>query len=139
MNSAKKQMFNGLGWIFFGLGTIGAFLPLLPTTPFILLAAYFFSKGSPRIYNWLINLKYFGPRIKDWNQHGAIDTKSKIIASILMAVILGTFMWATAYELWLKWALALVLTSVAIFINTRPSRTQVSQKVESYSNSGSAY
>lgn len=121
MKLFKKHIFNLLGWISFGLGSLGVFLPILPTTPLILLAAYFFSKGSPKFYNWLINLKYFGKKIKDWNEYGVIDRKSKILASVLLILILGAFIFYTERPTWVKALLGVIFTGVMIFINTRPS------------------
>lgn len=122
MKLLKTQLFNIFGGFFFLLGIVGAFLPILPTTPFILLASYFFSKGSPKFHNWLLNLKYFGPKIRNWENHGAIDKKSKIIASILLISILSYFVFVTDRELWLKFLLGIILLLVGIFINTRPNK-----------------
>lgn len=68
------------------LGTIGIFLPLLPTTPFILLAATCFAKSSQRFHKYLINNKYFGPIIEDWQEKRRIPYKAKVIMSISMLV-----------------------------------------------------
>jgi uncharacterized membrane protein YbaN (DUF454 family) len=121
MKTVNRQLFNALGWICFILGFIGAFLPLLPTTPFILLASYFFSKGSPRFHNWLINLKYFGGRIKNWEEHRTIDLKSKIISSALMLTILAYYIFQTSYDTWQKGLVSTTFFLVLLFINTRPS------------------
>ncbi|MGB0901076.1 YbaN family protein, partial [Halocynthiibacter sp.] len=61
------------GLLSFILGLIGAFLPLLPTVPLMLLATFCFSKSSERLHNWLINHPRFGPAIADWNDHGSIS------------------------------------------------------------------
>lgn len=82
--------FNKGWWFIAGisalaLGTIGAFLPVLPTTPLIILAAFCFSKSSPRLQAWLENTKTFGPLIKDWRETGAIAPKYKFMAVSMMA------------------------------------------------------
>lgn len=76
-----------------GLGTLGIFLPLLPTVPFYLLAAYGFSKSSARIHNWLINHKVFGPDIQNWNQNRVIHRRAKLmaVAGMTGSVILAYF------------------------------------------------
>ena len=75
-----------------GLGTLGIFLPLLPTVPFYLLAAYAFSKSSTRIYNWMLNHKVFGPDIRNWNENRIIHRRAKLMASAgMVAAVLLTY------------------------------------------------
>ena len=78
-------------WLIIGLlslvlGTIGIFLPLLPTVPFYLLAAFSFSKSSERLHNWLLNHKMFGPDIRNWNENHIIRRPAKLMALGGMAV-----------------------------------------------------
>ena len=82
----KKYIYLSLGFIFLGLGCIGLVLPLMPTTPFILLTAWFFSRSSKKFENWLMNHKIFGPIIINWQEHRAIDRNSKIY-SVIMIII----------------------------------------------------
>ena len=97
------------------MGLIGIALPLLPTTPFLLLAAICFSKGSEQIYCWLINHPTLGPSIINWREKRAITRRSKIIATVSMLVLLvitplvGAPWWAAAAQ-------GAVLTVVAIFL-----------------------
>ncbi len=86
-----KQIYIFLGGLFLVIGVIGAFLPLLPTTPFLLLAGFFFSKGSDKFHQWLLNHKHFGPPIHDWNEHGIIRLKHKILATSML-IISASFM-----------------------------------------------
>ena len=74
-------------WLFVGLvslslGFVGVFLPLLPTTPFLLLAAYGFARSSDRLHRWLLAHPVFGPMIENWQQHRAIARSSKIAATV---------------------------------------------------------
>jgi uncharacterized protein len=69
-----------LGLLSLGLGTVGAFLPLLPTVPFLLLAAYSFSKSSERLHYWLINHRVLGPPIIAWRDGGVIGPRAKFMA-----------------------------------------------------------
>ena len=84
-----------LGGSSLGLGVLGIFLPLLPTVPFLLLAAYAFSHSSDKMHNWLINHDIFGPDIKSWNENRVIRRRAKLMAiaamagSIILALILG--------------------------------------------------
>ena len=77
----------GLGSV--GLAVLGAFLPLLPTTPFLLLAAACFARASPRFYNWLLNNRTFGPLLAEWREHRAIPYRTKWSAIGLMGATLS--------------------------------------------------
>ena len=68
------------------LGAIGVVLPLLPTVPFVILAAYCFGRSDPRIERWLLEHPQFGPSIQNWRRHGAISRKGKIAATLAFAV-----------------------------------------------------
>ena len=89
----KKKIFTFLGFLFLGFGIIGTFLPIIPTVPFILVAAYFFEKSSEKFYNWLLNNKYFGEHLKDYRINKGITKKNKIIAiaSTIFGMTLGMF------------------------------------------------
>lgn len=108
-----------LGLISFSLGVIGAFLPLLPTVPFMLLAAFLFSKSSERLHNWLITHPVFGPSISDWQQNGAITRRIKLYSTVS---IVATFGLSLAFGL--KPIILIIqgitLLCVSVFIWTRP-------------------
>ncbi|MEM1160041.1 MAG: YbaN family protein, partial [Pseudomonadota bacterium] len=71
-----KILWTLAGWAAFGLGLLGAALPLLPTVPFMLLAAFCFARGSERFHRWLMNHPRFGPGIRDWQAHRAISRRA---------------------------------------------------------------
>lgn len=81
-----KTFYHILGFIALGLGVIGAFLPIMPTTCFILLAAWCFSKSSDRWHHWLLSHKLFGPALQQWQQSRCIPYKAKLIATISMLI-----------------------------------------------------
>ncbi len=114
-------------WLLFGLvalflGILGVFLPLLPTTPFILLAAFAFSKSSKRLHSWLLNHKLFGPLIRDWETYGIIRTKVKWLATTSMLVLVSYPLIFLTFPLWLKGIVVLSICCVLTFIWTRPSQ-----------------
>ena len=93
----SKILYNVAGCICVGLGFLGLFLPLLPTTPFLLLAAFCFSKGSKRLHSWLVEHPRMGPIISDWNARRVIRPRVKAAATITLVLIMvpgiafGTF------------------------------------------------
>lgn len=101
------------------LGVIGAFLPILPTVPFLLVAAFGFARSSPRFHDWLLSHPIYGPPIRDWREAGAIGRRAKWLATVSIAtafippILLG-------FPLWLVGLQAAVLICVLIFIWTRP-------------------
>lgn len=108
------------GWVSLILGCIGIILPLLPTTPFILLAAYCFSRSSERLHQWLTTHPQMGPLIQDWQQDGSICKTAKTKATVL---IVGTFAVTFAVVnvgLMLTGLILLMGISVLSFIWTRP-------------------
>lgn len=116
-----KTLLIILGWVCVALGFMGAFLPVLPTTPFLLLAAYFFSKSSPRFHRWLIELPYFGEIIQDWNQNKVIRPKAKMMAISAIVIIFSATLYFTNIHLGLKFMLVIIALSCAAFILTRKS------------------
>ena len=112
-------------WIIAGListviGVIGIFLPLLPTVPLLLLAAFCFARGSERLHHWLITHPKLGPPIQDWQKRGAIGLKAKKLAtlSVILAFGISLVLGVPTYALILQ---AIVLSCVMVFIWTRPS------------------
>lgn len=108
-----------VGAVATGFGVAGIFLPLLPTTPFLLLASFAFARGSPRLHAWLIAHPRLGPVILEWRRHGAIRRRVKVLALAMMALSLAVT-WAMGFAAWIVGSQALVLAAVAAFIVTRP-------------------
>lgn len=79
-----RSLWVAAGWIFLALGTIGIFLPVLPTTPFLLLTAACFARGSKRFYAWLLSNRLFGRYIRDWREHRSLPLKTKVMILILL-------------------------------------------------------
>ncbi|MGE5153139.1 MAG: YbaN family protein [Bdellovibrio bacteriovorus] len=111
-----------LGWLALALGLIGIFVPLLPTTPFVLLAAFLFSKGSERLHRWLLEHKRFGRYVRDWEREQVIPPVGKYASTLFMVPSVG-FVVLTR-DLPIALSLGMVATVVAVlgFIWSRPSR-----------------
>ncbi len=84
-----RLVFLALGTLFMALGIAGVFLPVLPTTPFMLLAAACYARASTRFYSWLLNNRLFGPAILEWRRYRSIPYRVKWSAIILMGLTLG--------------------------------------------------
>ena len=108
------------GWLSFALGLAGVVLPLLPTVPFMLLAAFCFARGSERFHDWLVNHPRFGPAIRDWRDTRSISRKGKIWATVGIVLAFGMSL-ALGVRPTILIVQAVVLTGVLTFILTRPS------------------
>jgi uncharacterized membrane protein YbaN (DUF454 family) len=107
------------GAVALALGVIGMFLPLLPTVPFLLLAAICFARSSTRLHDWLLAHPTFGPPIKDWQRRGAIRRRTKWVSSVSILAAFGISIALDVSPVVLM-IQAVTLIGVAIFIWTRP-------------------
>ena len=114
-----RALWLTLGLISTACGIAGAVLPLVPTTPFLLLATYAFAQSSPRLHTWLVTHPRLGPPIADWNAHGAISRRAKMSAIAVMAAtfLVSAIAGVSGTVLLIQ---AVVLCGAAAFILTRP-------------------
>lgn len=84
-----RLLFAGLGTVFTLLGVLGIFLPVLPTTPFLLLAAACYARSSQRVYHWLLQHPHFGPLIREWREYRSMPYRAKRTALLLIALSFG--------------------------------------------------
>lgn len=115
-----KAVWLVLGLICVGLGLLGVVLPLLPTVPFILAAAFCFARSSERLHTWLMTHPTFGPLIENWEQNGAIGPRAKKLATVSIAAVFG-FSWVLGASSTVITIQVVVLSCVLIFIWTRPN------------------
>jgi uncharacterized protein len=108
-----------VGGLAVALAAAGVVLPLLPTTPFLLVAAYAFARSSPRLHAWLTAHPLFGPLIENWRRYGAISRRAKIIAVAGMAGVFAVSVGMGANR-WVLAIQALVILGSASFILSRP-------------------
>ena len=119
---AYKQLLLIAGWVSVVLGVIGALLPVVPTTPFLILAAYCFSKSSPRIHSWLTGLPYFGSAIIDWEANKVIRPRAKALAIGIIVIVFSASIFLTHMHIGLKIMLVMIAIACISFIATRKSK-----------------
>jgi len=105
-----------VGTIAVGLGIVGVFVPLLPTTPFLLLAAACFVRSSERLYIWLIHHKWFGDYIRHYREHKAITLRAKIVTLVLLWGVIGYTAFGIVTAWWVRALLGIIAVGVAIHI-----------------------
>ncbi len=125
-SSHYRFLWIGLGFFSLALGVIGIPLPLLPTTPFVILAAYFFAKGSPRYHRWLQYHKWFGPMVREWEDHGAINPRAKLMATVMIAIAISfpLFVYNERVPDGAKIATVILATTGWLYVITRPNGPQ---------------
>jgi len=117
-----RYLMAGLGVLCLALGVIGAFLPVMPTTIFLLMALWCFSRSSARMQRWLYDHPALGRRLRDWHRHRVIPTPAKVLALISMAASLGITALLFAPDPLTPILVAALLLPAALFILSRPSR-----------------
>jgi uncharacterized protein len=116
-----RPFYLSIGWLSVALGVLGIVIPLFPTTPFLLVAVWAFSKSSPEMAEKLRNNRYAGAYIRDWQDNGVIPIQAKVAAVSMMAAVVAYLHWGTESPLWVVVVVAAVLLGVAGYIVTRPS------------------
>jgi len=115
-----RPVWLAAGVLSLATGIVGAFLPLLPTTPFVLLAAFCFSRGSERWDQWLVHHPRWGPMVRDWRVHRAVPRRAKQLATAMMTLSCGWAFWVIP-SVW-RWAPAVSCTLVALWLWSLPSQ-----------------
>ena len=114
-----RTLWYGLGLIALGLGIVGIALPVVPTVPFLLLAAAAFARSSPRLERRIMDHPTYGPPVRAWRERGAISRLAKIWATLAMACGVG-FSLFLGMPLWVVVTLAMICTAIGAYVVTRP-------------------
>ena len=130
LRALRRPLLLGTGWLCIGLGIIGIILPLLPTTPFLLVAVWAFSRSSPEMADRIRSHRIAGKYVRDWEDEGVIPPGAKALATGMMAVMFTYMALGTPAPVWAIIAAGVVMAGVAAFILSRPSRRQANETVE---------
>ena len=113
----RRHIYRAIGFLAVGLGAIGAFLPIMPTVPFLLLAVYFFARSSPELEKKILDHPHWGPQVLDWRERRAISRRAKTMAIGAMSAG-AVFTWFTLGAPWYYISLA-ILVIAGSWIATR--------------------
>ena len=117
----KRTLLISLGLLCVGLGFVGVFVPGIPTTIFLIIALWAFTKSSEKLRHWLLNHKRFGPILNNWQEHKVVPRRAKILMVVLMSLAVVLFYYSLQ-NLYLTIGLIIVLVLVAIYVISLPSK-----------------
>jgi len=112
----KQKLMIVLGWFFVILGAIGAVLPILPTTIFLIIALGIFSKSSPKFHQMLLNNKWFGQGLRQWEETQSISKQSKIKATAMIVLTFGISLLVLIGRTGLQWMLVVIAVVLLLII-----------------------
>lgn len=130
MKEFKKSLLIICGTISVGLGVIGIFLPLLPTTVFFLLAAYCYARSSQKFYDWLLNNRWFGEYIRNYRGGRGIPLKQKIFSISLLWLTIGYSVWFVVSLWWVRLILLAIAIGVTLHLVLLKTFKPESQKLQ---------
>lgn len=121
LSALRRAAYLALALLSLALGIAGAFLPVLPTTPFVLLAAWAAARSSPRLLHWLEHHTVFAPMIRDWRQGGVVSRRAKWMATLMMSASGAYLLWSR-HPRWAAWAAIACMAVVALWLWRRPEQ-----------------
>jgi len=137
-SSLRKGLLVVAGILAVAIGTIGVFVPLLPTTPFLLLAAACFVRSSDRLYTWLMHHRWFGSYIRNYREHRAITRRAKVFTVTLLWTVIGYSAVFVAEAWWLRALLGVIAVGVTIHLLQLKTLTrEMARRLEEAGRSGS--
>lgn len=117
----KRGLLVTLGFLCLALAAVGVLIPFLPTVDFLLLAAFFFYRGSPRLHAWLLSLPGAGPVIRDWEEHRVIRKKGKAMSVLMLSLAFAYVVFFSTIQPISRVLMALLWIVIAAYILSRPS------------------
>ena len=121
---AGRALLMGTGFVFVGLAALGAVLPVLPTTPFLLVAAACFARSSTPFYNWLLANRVFGPLISDWREARSIARHVKVTAIVMIGLVGGSSLVFFVANPWAKLGVGATLLTLVVWLLSVPTSEQ---------------
>lgn len=125
VKALRRPVLLGTGWLCVALGIVGIIMPLFPTTPFLLVAVWAFSRSSPEMAEKIRSHRHAGKYVRDWEDHGVIPTGAKVFAVVMMTAMYGYLHFGTEAPVWMEIGTVLVMAAAAAFILSRPGRPMV--------------
>jgi hypothetical protein len=117
----RRVLYLVTGWLFVGLAAAGVALPLVPTTPFLIVAAGCFARSSPRFHDWLLGTRVFGPLIRTWQETHSIPRRAKWLAVVVIAAVgVCTAVFALP-STWTRVVFGATLLAVVVWLLRRPT------------------
>jgi uncharacterized membrane protein YbaN (DUF454 family) len=120
LNPVKRHAIFALGWLSVVLGAIGLLLPIVPTTPFLLVSAACFAETSPKFHRWLLNSPLFGPIISNWQRERYIEKNLKKRVLLLICITFATSIWIVGIPL-LQWMLVVIMAVCLVAVSRLPT------------------
>ena len=112
MQALQKKLMVLLGWFFILLSAVGVLVPILPTTPFLILALAIFANSSPRFHQMLLDNRWFGPILKDWEENKTVTRRIKLRATFLVLISFSFSIFLVRYS----WILQIMLITIAVIL-----------------------
>ncbi len=122
MKALRRPLLLGTGWLCVGLGIIGIIMPLFPTTPFLLVAVWAFSRSSPEMAERIRSHRLAGKYVRDWEDEGVIPLGAKIIAVVMMSAMFGYLYFGSGAPAWAVISAGIVMAGAGAYVLSRPSR-----------------
>lgn len=117
----RPAILRGLGYLSLAIAIGGAFIPLMPTVPFLVLAAFLFSKSSPEWHQWILNHPRFGSTVRDWEEKGVVRWPVKVLTGLCLLSMLTIPFFLEGSHLIIKVSWVAIIAPIAIYLFTRPS------------------
>ena len=123
LGSQLRLIYLAIGWVCTSLGIVGAFLPVMPTTPFLIVAVWAFSRSSPRLKSWLYHHPRYGETLQNWFEYGAVSARIKFFAIITMSMSIP-IVYVLTDNATIAGIQAAILLIVSVFLISRPTTGQ---------------